>query len=384
MKDRHTALVTFNRNVFGRLYRVCVSIILGVIMIMGTLAMGLGLSASETSAQGFESTIGVSTASPAVDAALTWLRDQQSDIHGGYGGQWGTANVLLAVGASQSDPDQWRRGDSAPSIIDYWSRDEYAYGAANNATAYASQNAGGAGLLALAVAGAGKDPQNFADLNLVISLTNYFDPGTGAFDENNHNQIWAILGWRAALTDTVPVPITATQRLSNSVSADGGWGWSSTAPSDSNVTALAIQALIAGGQSATSTRIISGLAYLKSTQNTDGGFGYTSSSDSDTNSTAWALQALLAAGQDPSSAEWTINVTDPISFLLSMQLPGGGFKWQATGTQANLLATAQAVSALLCQPFPLHLNSPDPTLCRLPGQQAPGRNVWLPIVLKQD
>ena len=58
------------------------------------------------------------------------------------------------------------------------------------------------------------------------------------------------------------------------------------------------------------------------------------------------------AGQDPSGAEWTVDGNTPVSFLLSLQLPDGSFEWQP-GLGADLLATAQAVPALLHSPYPV-------------------------------
>jgi hypothetical protein len=136
--------------------------------------------------------------------------------------------------------------------------------------------------------------------------------------------------------------------------ADGGWEWAPGWGTDTNSTALAIQTLIAAGDSLSSTRVISGLAYLASAQNQDGGFSYTPgpSAKSDSNSTAYGVQAIIAAHQDPSGPAWTVSNTNPISYLLSMQLPDGSFEWQP-GTGANQLATTQVIPALLGHANPL-------------------------------
>jgi hypothetical protein len=272
--------------------------------------------------------------------------------------------------------------------VDYWS--DNSVSSPNNTIGWVNSGKR-AGFLAVAVAGADENPQNFAGLDLVISMTNYYSPTTGAYDQNNIGQAWAILGWRAANTNTTPVPLTATQFLATRTNTNGGWAWSIPGnDSDTNTTAMALQALIAGGECITSPNIDNGLQYLKSAQNTDGGFTYDPKSvwgtDSDTNSTAYVVQALLAAGEDPLDAAWTVNGSNPISYLLGMQLPGGSFEWQA-GYGANLLATQQAVPALLGQPFPLHAGFPDQSQCFVsdsPGQSPGNVRSWLPVIISKQ
>ncbi|MEZ4582265.1 MAG: hypothetical protein R3A10_11645, partial [Caldilineaceae bacterium] len=97
---------------------------------------------------------------------------------------------------------------------------------------------------------------------------------------------------------------------------------------------------------------------LRRAQNDDGGFGYDPATaaeyGSDANSTAYALQALYALGEDPAGAAWTRGPdgASPIDFLLNAQLDDGTIEWQP-GSGANLLATQQAVPALLGRSFPL-------------------------------
>jgi hypothetical protein len=318
---------------------------------------------------------------PSYEAAsdgLEWLQSQQSVANGSYGDSIGASvETMLAIGANKLDPDQWRTSPISPSLLDYLQ-------AGDNAATYAAANAGRAGRLAVALAGVDQDPQNFNGLNLVISLTTYYSPTTGSFDDFDINQAWAMLGWRAA---SQTVPTSASHHLVAGAMANGGWEWSPGFGSDTNTTALAIQALVAGGECITSPNIANGLAYLKSAQNNDGGFPYDPQSiwgtDSDTNSTAWVVQALLAVGEDPTSAEWTVNSNNPISYLLSMQLADGSFEWQ-TGLGSNLLSTQQAVVPLLGRSFPLNVASPDQSQCFVsPPSQAAGSNkYWLPIIFK--
>ena len=158
----------------------------------------------------------------------------------------------------------------------------------------------------------------------------------------------------ASLSETLPV--SATEVLKDLQLPNGGWDWASGFGADTNDTALALQALIAAGEPVTSTSVVSGLNFLASAQNVDGGFTYQPGSlygsESDTNSTAYVVQALLAAGEDPGPGTWTISDTNPISYLLSMQLADGSFEWQP-GFGGNQYATQQAIPALLGRPVPI-------------------------------
>lgn len=312
--------------------------------------------------------------------ALDWLRGQQSASDGGYGNPSATVQSLLAVGANKYDAGQWRISDVNPSLLDYWSRTEF--GSPTNAAAFAATHAGRAGLLALAVAGVEQNPESFAGLNLVVSLTNFYDPPSGVFDEADIHQAWAMLGYAAA---GQTVPMSATRHLVANGFASGGWEWAEGMGSDTNTTALALQALIAGGECITSPNVANGLNYLKFAQKSDGGFGYSPlTAGSDSNSTAWAVQALLAAGKDPAGVNWTVNGNNPFDYLLDRQLTDGSFEWQP-GLGANQLATQQAISALLEEPLPMHLASPDQSQCFVsPPTQRAGDifRHWLPLIVK--
>lgn len=276
-------------------------------------------------------------------AALQWMRPQQN-ANGSFGNNVGaTVDVILAVAAANHQPDTWR-GASGASLVDY---------AAANAAAFAGQSAAAAGKLAVGAAAAGEDPHSFGGANLVTVINATYSAGSGAYGVNNMDQAWAMLGLRAA---GEAVPAAAIARLASQANTNGGWGWDAGVASDSDSTALAIEALIAAGAPATHPAIVSGLTYLRAVQltNTDGGFAASPDQawgvDSNTNSTAFAVQGILAARQDPLSAAWTVTATTPIDFLLGQQLPSGAFVY--IDPPANLFATQQAVPALVGKPFP--------------------------------
>ncbi len=279
----------------------------------------------------------------AANAALQWMRPQQS-TNGSFGNNVGaTLDVILAVAAANQRPQDWR-GAAGPSLVDY---------AAANAASFAGQSAAAAGKLAVGAAAAGQDPRSFGGVNLVTILNETYNAGSGAYGANNMDQAWAMLGLRAA---GEAVPAAALARLASQANADGGWGWATGIASDFDSSALAVQALAAAGAPAAYPAVVSGLTYLRTVQltNTNGGFAASPDQawgvDSNTNSTAFAVQGILAAEQDPLSAAWTVTATTPIDFVLGQQLPSGAFVY--VDPPANLFATQQAVPGWWASPFP--------------------------------
>lgn len=276
----------------------------------------------------------------AASSGLEWLRAQQSITNGSYGNSMGGAvDALLAIGANGYSASEWRRAPDSPSLLAY---------TLGNGAAYSNESAAAAGKLSLALAAADSCvPAG------VVQASQFYSPTMGAYGPGSGPQSWAMLGV-AAISQTIPA--SATQYLLAMSQPDGGWEWQPGFGSDSNTTALAVQALIAAGEPATSTAVVSGVAYLKSAQNADGGIGYIPGSDSDTNSTAWAVQALSAAGEGPGSGgtlgAFLLSSTRAISYLIGMQLPDGSFEWQPD-LGSNMLATQQAIPALLDRPYPI-------------------------------
>jgi hypothetical protein len=275
--------------------------------------------------------------------ALDWLRPRQSAVDGGYGGEGATLEALLAVGANGYRAVSWRRQPDAPSLGGYF---------LSRAAHYSGLGAAEAGKLAVGVIATGMCfPQ------AAVQPSAYYDEASGEYASGAGPQAWAILGG-AAMGEVVPSK--AVQHLKSLAQPDGGWEWAPGWGSDTNSTALALQALVAAGEPPDSATVAQGLAYLKSAQNTDGGFPYDPASPSDTasdaNSTAYVLQALRAARADPTGADWSNGQDNPVSFLLSLQRPDGSFEWRK-GTGASPLATQQALVALLGRTFPLRVGA---------------------------
>jgi hypothetical protein len=269
--------------------------------------------------------------------ALLWLQESQVISDGGYGSPGASVESMLALGANHEKAAAWRANVEQPSLADY---------VALQGGIYARSSVAAAGKLAVALAAS----ESCLPIG-AISPQAYYSPTLGAYSDQAGANSWAILG-SLALSETVPAQ--AIDHLKNHIQPEGGWEWGPGWGADTNATALALQALVAAGEPISASEVVSGLAFLKAAQNSDGGFPYTPGPDSasDANSTAYVVQALVAAGEDPLSPTWTISNSHPISYLLSLQLPDGSFEWQP-GTGANLLATQQAIPALLGRAHPV-------------------------------
>lgn len=283
----------------------------------------------------------------AASNGLAWLETQQQ-ADGSFGAPGNTAEVLTALGANRTDGRTWRQDGGLSLLSAMWQQ-----------SLALDDNAAEAGKLALALA-----TQDTCWPFAALQPSNYYSATAGYYDVHAGPHALAMLG-AAALGETIPA--SATTYLQNMQQPDGSWEWmiGIGGGPDTNSTAFALQALIAAGEAPTSTAVISGLTYLKQAQNADGGFPYDPDSAygtaSDTNSTATVLQALLAAGENPLSGDWAtddvtgtfiISGTNPVAYLLSMQLPDGSFEWQQ-GFGANQMATQQATIALLYRPYPV-------------------------------
>lgn len=271
--------------------------------------------------------------------ALAWLHSRQDAATGGYGdGLGGAVEVMLALGANDEQIGDWRPVTGTHSLADF---------VRLRATKYSRQGVAEAGKLAVAaVAGGG------CRTTRSLQPAAYFSDTLGAYAADSGFNAWGILG-TLALSQTAPS--SAVEALAAQQQPDGGWEWQPGFGTDTNTTAVAVQTLVAAGYPVTATEVVNGLAFLKRAQVAGGGFVYDPAAPengADANSTAYVLMALSAVGEDAGSEQWSVDGSTAVDFLRSLQLPDGSLEWQA-GTGPNLLATAQAATALLGRSYPL-------------------------------
>jgi hypothetical protein len=292
-----------------------------------------------------------STAMSPVEAASTWLREQQ-DTSGGFPGFSGepdpgatTDAVMALYAAQQSDPAAAAALDAA---LVYLERNE-------NGATYAKTGPGQAAKLALAAVSGGRDPRDFAGIDLVAAMTAPLatpvpDGLGGIYGDDLYDHALVLIALTAAgeaIPDAALEPVRAAQ------GEDGGWafdGSTAAGAADSNTTALVIQALVASGHG-DDPMVDRAVGFLFTLLTPDGGFAYGPADPlvADANSTALVLQALIAAGEDPASREWG---NAPLA-LARFQTPSGGLRYMATDEEPNLLATVQAIPAMEGLSLPL-------------------------------
>lgn len=326
------------------------------------------------------------TALAAVDtqAALGYLMTQQN-ADGGFGSGFSpdssvgsTADAVLAIVAAGGDPSTFSQDGNTPLT----------HLAANAAS---TSTGGDLAKLIMAAVSAGENPRQFGGTDSVATLESMV--GVDGFIGGDMDTFFAhTLALVALKSVHRPIPATAVDYVKNAQQEGGGWAWDGSAATaaDTNTTALAVQALIAAGEPASSDAVAAALAYYADVQNDDGGFPYQVPSDygtdTDANSTAVTIQALIAAGQDPTGAEWTTSGGgSPVSVLEAFQNPSGAFAWQAAMPDDNLLATVQALPALAGLSFPIASmdvgDAAIPAPATVPETGGPGLNLALPLVV---
>jgi len=272
---------------------------------------------------------------PDLVRALEWLLTNQQD-DGGFttgfteGSDLGaTVDVILAAVAVGDDPRMWE-----PSPLDYL-RSQVNAGAVTDAAGWSRVVLGAIALNA--------DPRDLGGVDAVSALLDTQDSDTGQFGASLFAHAYAMLALHNADVDLTQ---SAVNLLLETQTDDGSWPVNVGDTVDTNTTALAVQALVAAGETEAAQRA---LPYYRAMQNADGGFPWQKPSDfgteTDANSTAVVVQALTAL--DAPLSDWAAEDGTPREALAALQeTESGGFQWQAAIPGPNVLATAQAVQAL--------------------------------------
>jgi energy-coupling factor transport system substrate-specific component len=145
----------------------------------------------------------------------------------------------------------------------------------------------------LALEGAGVDPRDFADHNLVAELL-ASQRDNGSYHGWPNSTAFAVIALRAAGISGVQKSLDWLRKVQND---DGGWGDTPGSPSTTDGTGAVMQALSPDSKAAGH-----GLFYLRhQAQQKGGGFPLGGNGAVNTMSTAWAIQGILAVGGDPAS-----------------------------------------------------------------------------------
>ena len=176
--------------------------------------------------------------------------------------------------------------------------------------------AGATAKVALAAEVRGINPARFGKVNLIARLAKlltksgrYSDHSAFGDFSNAFSQSLAII----ALSRDGGAPAKAVSFLISSECKNGGYPLNfaqKTCVSDTDSTAMDVQALLAAGQRAAAVR---GLSWLASVQKPDGGLDATGGTSPNANTTGLAGEAFAAAG-------WNHQAALAAKFLLSLQV----------------------------------------------------------------
>lgn len=179
----------------------------------------------------------------------------------------------------------------------------------------------------------------FAETDLVKLLAG-MQREDGSFGTSVNADVYAIL----ALENTAPAAYDrekALQYLLSQQFESGAFGYTdpSWTSEDIDLTGMVLEALAHFKGEAVDKSVAAAVAWLETKRMAEGGFPSFDGKEN-ANSAAMVLSGLVAVGADLTSWQGTIDS------LLSFQLPDGGFVYTAEETEANALATRQALIAL--------------------------------------
>ena len=242
---------------------------------------------------------------PSITRGLDYLHSQQVLTTGGYGSPSTTGWVILGAVATgeRMGSSAWTHAGKNPISALQATNQETAATASLNPPQYYS-------LMIMSYMAGGREDYVYAAgtpaVDLLTKLYSYQDvaPGSdteGSFSPSSSTRTfkavrttcWAILAINSLAIDNENFA-AAGAWLRTQQNADGGFGLSPDSRSDTEDTALAIQALRAGGTSSDSALVQGALDYLDGVQRSDGGFPdqTTSSTRLDAEATAFAIQAI--------------------------------------------------------------------------------------------
>jgi hypothetical protein len=340
-------------------YRARAGVFLVTLTLAGIAVTGTAL-ASSAAAGAAAAPAPAATAPTAGQAASGWLARQMVSgshfvtVYEGvsYPSQGETIDAVLAFAATKSATGYGARAMgwlSRPGVL------------SNYVGSGTESYAGATAKLALAAEVRGLDPARFGGVNLIKRLDallrkngRYSDHSTYGDFSNAFSQSLAII----ALSRDGGVPAKAVRFLIASECKNGGFPLDfgqKTCVSDTDATAMDVQAVLAAGQRAGSLpgpdlkAADSGLAWLARVQHRDGGLDAAGGTVPNANTTGLAGEAFAAGG-------WSKQASLARNFLLSLQVgcsaaktaPRGAIAYDSTGfvRSTAIDATAQGILGL--------------------------------------
>jgi len=188
----------------------------------------------------------------------------------------------------------------------------------------------------------GYDPHDLDGKDLVAELASK-QQSNGMFGNINNFHVWAMITLDAFNGNYDRDK--ALQKLLEMQQEDGGFSLAENAASDVDVTSMALIALSEYKDLENVADAVSkAVGFLKNKQDAIGGFEGLYANNC--NSTAMAISGLISVGEDIFSEKWKVNGRTPVDALLDYRTESNGFYFSTENTEANLMATSQALIAL--------------------------------------
>ena len=298
----------------------------------------------------------------AVTGGVGYLKLQQltNGSFEGFGGEW-TLSSLAAAGAAPAGVKREASATDARTFYRQLIGETATWPGGSEPPVTAFENA------ALAAYAAGIDPARVSPTqNLISQILGYYrpgDPGAYGNPELFNGTAFALLTFADTKTrkggQAVPQVVLqqSIEAVRRNQHTDGGWGFFAAegnskaleAPGEAEFTGATIGALCGAGVPSSDPAIKNALKFLKAEQNAEpaGSGAFESEFGVNTDTAAWVVEGLDACSIDPQGGEFTTtHGKTPIDFLISQQLPGGGFQFEAEEGAANLYSSQDAVRAL--------------------------------------
>lgn len=268
---------------------------------------------------------------------LQWLQCVQQQGNGqiGNGGNPVARSSEVALGLAAAGQPASAMHSGAASLADYL----------KTAT---STDVGTNGELLLArVSQPGTGPTATVALQLQASASTS-GPTAGEYGADIFSDAYAILGLRA---DEQPLSVDAISFLKRQQKSDGGWSFDNADQfgTDSNTTALVIQALISAGVAPDDAAIDNAFKYLE-TVSGPGGFEDSPGSGPDPNSNELVSQAIVAAGRQTADP-WRALLDQSLKSLDDQQIASGADAGAIASAFSKLFASTDAPAVFLLSPL---------------------------------
>jgi hypothetical protein len=297
--------------------------------------------------------------SSSISKGHTYLKGLQSKETGaipGFGGDW----ALTAFAATNVAAADVNKGEKATTDARSWYEGEV------GAVGWPGEGAAATDFerAALISYAAGIDPARVSKRqNLIAKVVSYYQPASPGYYGSAFNAtVFGLLALANAKTTggVQRLPQIVLDETVEAVKAnqhnDGGWTWEKAAgneealkkASEPDMTGAAMAALCNAGVANGDESIVGAKEYLVSIFEGSTG-AFKSAFGNNTDSNAWAVSGLKACGLNPQATEFTgpnPGKKTPLNFLISQQVSGGGFRYPASGSTANLYSSQNAVRAL--------------------------------------